>query len=1433
MTRMRTVEADRAGQNGASAPTSASNGASGDAMSHELQALRRSEAVLRDFVETSTISLHWVGEDGTILWANQAELDLLGYTREEYIGRNIAEFHADEAVINDILAYLSRGDMLRDYPARLRHRDGSIRHVLINSSVLFEDGKFVHTRCFTRDITDLKQEQEARQAQLAAELADTKLLQEISAQLIEQGDEDALYAKLVDAAATIMRSDFATMQILYPERGPKGELRLLASRGLTSEGKKVWEWVRFDTESTCGQALRTGKRAVAPNVETSEFLAGTGGMAALLDAGIRAAQSTPLFSRSGKLLGMISSHWSQPHSPSERDLRLLDILARQAADLIERKQAEQALRESEARTAAELADTKLLQDISAQLIEQGDEDALYAKLVDAAATIMHSDFATMQILYPDRGPKGELRLLASRGLGPEGKKVWEWVTFDTDSTCGQALRTGKRAIAPNVETSEFLAGTPGMAALLDAGIRAAQSTPLFSRSGKLLGMISSHWRQPHTPTERDLRLLDILARQAADLIERKQAEQALRESERRLHEIIEAIPAAVYTTDAEGRITFFNHAAVEFSGRVPELGNDSWCVTWKLHNTDGTPLPHDQCPMAVALKEKRSVFGREAVAERPDGERRTFTPYPTPLFDEEGRLTGAVNMLVDITERKRAEDILRESEERFRAIVETTPECVKLIAADGTLLLMNGAGLEMVGAAAADEVTGRSAYDLIAPEDRESFRAFNQRVCAGEKASLGFDIIGLKGKRRSMETHAVPLRRSDGSVVQLGITRDITERRKAEETRLLLGAIVDSSDDAIISKDLDGHITSWNYGAERLYGYTAEEAVGKSIFIVVPADRHEEEKQILERLRRGERVDHFETTRRRKDGTVMNVSLTISPLRNQQGEIIGASKIARDITERKRAEEAIRTFNARLTEDLAAMTRMQQLSTRLVQSGGIPELLGEILDAGIEITAADMGNIQLLDDAGRLGIVAHRGFDKPFLEFFNEVHDGLAACGVALQKGERVIVEDVTRGPIFAGTRALDAMLAAKARAVQSTPLVSRSGKVLGMFSTHYRRRRRPTERELRLLDLLARQAADLIERKRGEEDRSQLSAIVEASGDAIYTYDLNGTILNWNRAAEELYGFSPNQIIGRPAETIVPPDRRLELHETIAAAGGESGKTIRNLETTRMRRDGSIFPAVLTISPIRDDSGKTMALSVIARDITVRKRVENELRRANGDLEQFAYSASHDLQEPLRTIKIYSQLLADRLGTVVEGETAEFLDFLRNAATRMELLVRDLLAYTQVARLDTPIQEIDSNEAVAEVIANLGGAISESGAAVTFDTLPAVPVRSTHLRQLFQNLIGNAIKYRSDDRAPAVHIGAERQDGHWLFTVRDNGIGIQPEFREKIFGLFSRLHNADRYSGTGIGLAICQRIVERYHGRIWVESEPGCGSAFRFTLPV
>jgi light-regulated signal transduction histidine kinase (bacteriophytochrome) len=254
---------------------------------------------------------------------------------------------------------------------------------------------------------------------------------------------------------------------------------------------------------------------------------------------------------------------------------------------------------------------------------------------------------------------------------------------------------------------------------------------------------------------------------------------------------------------------------------------------------------------------------------------------------------------------------------------------------------------------------------------------------------------------------------------------------------------------------------------------------------------------------------------------------------------------------------------------------------------------------------------------------------------------------------------------------------------------------------------------------------------------------------------------------------------------------------------------------------------------PIRDADGKIVKWFGTFTDIDEQKRVQDDLRRANEDLEQFAFSASHDLQEPLRSVRIYSELLVTRCGDSVDDEARKFVTFVRNGAMRMEMLVHDLLTYTQVTGFEQPGEPADANEALDAALANLAGAISETEAKVTAGPLPALPVHSTHLQQLFQNLIGNAIKYRSPARPPVVHVAARRESESWLFAVSDNGIGIAPEYKENIFGLFKRLHTNDEYSGTGIGLAICQRIVDRYHGRIWVESEPDRGSTFRFTLPV
>jgi len=321
-----------------------------------------------------------------------------------------------------------------------------------------------------------------------------------------------------------------------------------------------------------------------------------------------------------------------------------------------------------------------------------------------------------------------------------------------------------------------------------------------------------------------------------------------------LEAVLDALPAAIYVTDAAGRITYYNRAAAELAGREPRLGEDEWCVSWRLYSNDGHPLPHDQCPMAVALKENRALRGETAILERPDGTRVPFMPFPTPLRDASGRLVGAVNMLVDLS-----------------------------------------------------------------------------------------------------------------------------ERRVSDNARAFLAAIVESSDDAIVSKTLDGVVTSWNRGAESIFGYKAEEMIGQPITRLFPPDRISEEDLILDRIRRGQRVEHFETVRHRKDGREIDVSVTISPIRDGSGRVVGASKTARDITEKKRAEAALRDLNEQLEQRVAERTRdLAEANNRLLtetaererteaellqarKMEAIGQLVSGLAHDFNNLLAAILGNLELLE----------------------------------------------------------------------------------------------------------------------------------------------------------------------------------------------------------------------------------------------------------------------------------------------------------------------------------------------------------------------------------------------------------------------------------------------------------------------------------------
>ena len=363
-------------------------------------------------------------------------------------------------------------------------------------------------------------------------------------------------------------------------------------------------------------------------------------------------------------------------------------------------------------------------------------------------------------------------------------------------------------------------------------------------------------------------------------------------------------------------------------------------------------------------------------------------------------------------------------------------------------------------------------------------------------------------------------------------------------------------------------------------------------------------------------------------------------------------------------------------------------------------------------------------------------------------------------------------------------------------------------------------------------------DRKKLTEVQEHLAAIVESSEDAIVSKDLNGIIRSWNRGAERIFGYTAEEIVGRSIATLAPPEVANDIPRILAQIA--RGERVEHYQTKRRTKDGRILTVSLTVSPVRDASGRIIGASKVARDITLREQQEAALRetnaallRSNSDLQQFAYSASHDLKEPLRMVAAYVEMLKRKFGGALGPSGDEYIRYTVEGTSRMEQLLADLVAYTHASTLgEEPKEDIDAQKILKAALGNIEAAIQESGALITHTELPRVRMHEFQLQQVFQNLIANSIRYRSSE-TPRIHVAAERRGKEWLFSVQDNGIGIDRQYKEQIFGIFKRLHSAAEYPGTGMGLAICERLIQRAGGTIWVESELGRGSTFFFTVPI
>jgi PAS domain S-box-containing protein len=883
----------------------------------------------------------------------------------------------------------------------------------------------------------------------------------------------------------------------------------------------------------------------------------------------------------------------------------------------------------------------------------------------------------------------------------------------------------------------------------------------------------------------------------------RRSQQELRRARDLFQTTLVSIGDAVIATDVDARVTFLNAVAEDLTGwsRAEAMGKPILEV-FPIRN-EHTGQPADN-PVAEVLEKGVVVrLANHTVLACKGGAEIPIEDSAAPIRDERGNILGVILVFRDVVERKQSEESRQRSEERLKLALDAGQIGVWDWDVRSNRVEWSDRVYEIHGVERGKFGGGVDDFaSLIHPEDRPRVNeAIGAALHHGSPYEVEFRVIHPNGEVHWVATTAQVFRNEKGEPVRmLGATTDITPRKQAEADLRRQWHTFDTAlsytPDFTYTFDLAGHFTYINRALLSLWQLPLEAAVGKNFFELgyPPELAGRLQRQIQQVIDTRQPVKD-QTPFTGPTGETRHYEYIFVPVFAADGSVEAVAGSTRDMTERIQVEEALRKSEESLTF---------------------------ALEAGGSVGAWDWD------------IPNDRMYCKPKFAALFSIDPERAAAGTSLSELVDHIHPD-DRG--WVAEKVQEAVRTGGDYA-EEYRVVQPDGSVRWIYARgqcHLDADGNPTR--------FPGVAFDTTDHRRSEEALRESQSRLRAMYDGTYEYigllAPDGTLLETNRAALTFAHNTREELIGRPFWKMpwfaaTPGAPEAVQAAVVRAAAGEFVRF-----EISVRHPSGEFPTFdLSFHPVRNERGEVSLIVPEGRNITGWKRAEDDLRRSNEELkrvnrelEEFAYVASHDLQEPLRMVNIYTQIILNELG----GEGArlsQYAGFVRQGVTRMEALIRDLLTFSSAVHAgEAQVATADLTASLREALSVLEDRIEDGGSVITAGPLPVVRGDTSQLAHVFQNLLSNALKYCRSEVPPQVRISAERNGREWIVSVRDNGIGFEPQYSERIFGLFKRLHKTE-YPGTGLGLAICKRIVERYGGRIWAEGNPGEGAAFHFALP-